>query len=142
MTKRRDVLAGLATVAGGGLVAGTLPSAHAEATLPSSVGVLADARDETGDVGHIWLEVNNERPTGGDAIDPIVQCWAMERQTQLTWTPDNDDPIPAGKTRHLHLEAPGRRRIARLPAGNRAMARLWDRGTGASAHDTWEVGDP
>lgn len=140
MTDRRTVLATVAGLATGATV-GTLPSAHAEGSLDATVEVVDDATDSTGGVGRIWLSVNNEREPGSDPIDPVVQCWAMEAQTQLSWDVWPSAPIPAGTTRRRYVEAPGERDTSRLPPGNRGLVRVWDRGTGASAHDIWEVGN-
>lgn len=138
---RRHVLAGVAGLATAGIV-GAIPRAHAEASLAATLNVVADATDETGEVATLWLRVSNDREHGEAPIDPVVQCWAMERQTQLSWTVSPADAIAPGESRVLVVKAPGDRETSRLPPGNRGLARLWDRGTDASAHDSWEVGDP
>jgi len=136
---RRQYLSGAVSVSFGTLAA-TAPTAHEQASLGATVRVQSDAVDETGDIGHLWMTIRNDRPADGESIDPVVQCWAMERQTQLAWTIQRGEiPISPGAEQTLYLTAPGDRQNARLPAGNKGMARVWDRGTDQSAHDIWVV---
>jgi hypothetical protein len=136
--RRRAFLGAVGAVATSATL-GTLGTAHAQGTLEATLSVIADATDETGDVGNLWVEIRNDRPGDGAPIDPVIQCWAMERQTQLAWTLSPAAPVEPGTERVIHASAPGERVTTRLPPGNRAMARLWDRGTDQSAHTTWVV---
>jgi len=141
MIRRRQALKMLGASAAS-VAIGTLPRAHADGSLDATVTVVEDSTDQTEQVGHIWVDLTNKRQASGAAIDPVVQCWAMERQTQLSWRVWPSEPVPPGTSRRLYLSAPGDRATSRLPPGNRALVRVWDRGTGASAHDTWEAGQP
>ena len=137
--RRRQILTGAVSISFGA-VAATAPTAHQQASLDATVRLQRDAVDETGDIGHLWMTIRNDRPADGESIDPVVQCWAMERQTQLAWTIQRGEtPISPGTEQALYLTAPGGRQNARLPAGNKGIARVWDRGTDQSAHDVWEV---
>jgi len=91
---RRQYLTGVVSV-GAGSIAATAATAHEQGSLDATVRVQGDAVDGTGDVGHLWLTISNDRPADGKSIEPVVQCWAMERQTQLAWTiKRGETPIP------------------------------------------------
>lgn len=145
MTNRREFL-GLVASAGVATSGAMLPRAIEAATLDATVTVLDAWEDQTGEIGNLRVHVSNDRPSDGDPITVVGNCWGVGRMTQVPWDVARGEwpVIQPGERDSIHFVAPGEEEVVRLQPDKRAMIRIYDKGTEERAHDSFipsEVSD-
>lgn len=130
MIDRRRFLQG-AIGGSAAVLVGAAPVASADATLNAEVDVLEAARDLTGDIGFLTIDVTNTRPAGGGPFVPVPHVWGLSRQTQMAWPPARGyyPELAPAETATLVLDAPGGAESVRLIPEKPAMVRVFARGT-------------